>query len=116
METPQEIEVWLILPAIRRQFVIALKKYGIKQKEIARMMGITEPAVSQYLNRKRGDNIEFGKIIMAAIEQSAKRIVEGATFMSELQSIMRLIKKSRFICEVCQEHNHTDGKCDICYR
>ncbi len=116
METPQEIEVWLILPAVRRQFVIHLKSYGLKQKDIAKIMGITEPAVSQYLNNKRGESIEFGKIINSQIKESATLVSKGSNFMEELQKIMKLVKKSKFICEVCHEHTNTDDKCQICYR
>ena len=32
MDTPQEIEVWYVLPALRREIAIALKKQGLKQK------------------------------------------------------------------------------------
>ena len=38
MQTRQEIEVTLVLPAIRRQLSVELKELGIKQAEIARRL------------------------------------------------------------------------------
>jgi predicted transcriptional regulator len=43
-----------LLPAIRREFSILLYKKGMKKKEIAEMLNITQSAVSQYLKMKRG--------------------------------------------------------------
>ncbi|MFH1405899.1 MAG: hypothetical protein ABIG52_01635 [Nanoarchaeota archaeon] len=50
---PQEIEVWYILPAIRKELVLALKEKGHTQKEIASFLNVTEPAISQYTKEKR---------------------------------------------------------------
>ena len=61
LKHPQEIEVWYILPAIRRELVVVLKEKGISQKKIAEMVGIVQSAVSQYLAGKRGGEVVFPK-------------------------------------------------------
>ncbi|MCJ7450762.1 MAG: hypothetical protein MUP58_03420 [Candidatus Nanohaloarchaeota archaeon QJJ-9] len=47
-----------ILPALRSVVVQELDNRGYNQDEIAEMMDLTQPAVSQYLNRRRGNQIE----------------------------------------------------------
>ena len=51
---PQEIEVWYILPAIRKELVRVFKEKGKSGKEIAFLLGITPASVSQYGKDKRG--------------------------------------------------------------
>ena len=58
MELPQEIELWYVIPAIRKQLVIELKRKGLKQKAIAPILGITEAAISQYNRDKRACNCD----------------------------------------------------------
>ena len=46
---PIELEYWFILPALRRAVAQTLKDEGLKQKQVAKILGITEAGVSQYL-------------------------------------------------------------------
>ena len=44
---PQEIEVWDILPAIRKAFAkIFVEDFKLSQKKTAELLQLTEPAVS----------------------------------------------------------------------
>src|SRR3989344_1908736 len=116
MNTPQEVEVWYVLPAIRRQLAISLKNDGLKQKEIAGVLNITEPAVSQYLKKKRGEEIAFSSQMLEEIAKSAKEIsLDKSKLRSEIQKVMRKIKESKFICSVCNDHANTAKDCVICY-
>ena len=57
---PQEIEVWYLIPALRREFTrIFIKDYGLTQKQTADILGITEAAISQYLRLKIANQIKF---------------------------------------------------------
>lgn len=117
MDTPQEVEVWFVLPALRRQYVIALKKEGLKQKDIAAIVNLTEAAVSQYLKKKRGDAITFNMKTLDEIQVSAKKIVaKKREYRREFQNVLKKLKHSRFICTVCHDHTNTDDECEICYR
>jgi predicted transcriptional regulator len=49
-----EVSSRRILPAIRKELVIALVKMGKKQNEVAKMLHVTPAAVTQYLKGKRG--------------------------------------------------------------
>jgi uncharacterized protein len=117
MDTPQEVEVWLILPALRKQFVVALKMQGMKQKDVAQMMGLTQAAISQYMNGKRGGDIFFSDHVLKEINASCRQISsEKSDFKTELQRILRIIKKTKFICSVCNRSIAVPRNCEICYR
>lgn len=117
MDTPQEVEVWFVLPALRRQYVMALKKEGLKQKNIANIVNLTEAAVSQYLKKKRGDAITFNKETLDEIQISVKKIVaKKSEYRREFQNVLKKLKHTRFICTVCHDHTNTDDKCEICYK
>ena len=116
MDTPQEVEVWFVLPALRRQFVLEFKKQNMKQKDIAKIMRITEPAVSQYIKNKRGKSIAFDKYIKSDIKTSVSKImIEKSKFRQEFQKVLKTLKKARFVCSVCHEHTGADKDCNVCY-
>ena len=74
-QMPQEIEVWYVIPAIRRELAKAMINTGLTQKEIAKIMGITEAAVSQYIHSKRAKEIAFSKKVLEEIKISAEKII-----------------------------------------
>jgi predicted transcriptional regulator len=116
MDTPQEVEVWLVLPAIRKQLALSLKEEGMKQKEIARTLNITEASVSLYLNKKRGDEIKFSRALVEMITQAARQVIlKKTTVRQELQNILRAVKDNKFICTVCQTHTDSGKGCKICF-
>ena len=116
MDTPQEIQVWYILPALRRQLAITLRKEGMKQKEIATAIGLTEAAVSQYLKKKRGEETHFSKDVLDEIGKSARLIAADNTKVrSETQRLLKMISETRFICGVCHNHINSNVNCEICY-
>jgi len=115
MDTPQEVVVWYVLPALRREFVISLKENGLKQKEIASILGITEPAVSQYIKNKRGGNVALSKDIRDNIKRKVVKINNNMEYKKAFQDILREVRTSRFMCSVCNKHIETHDKCDICY-
>jgi len=57
---PQEIEVWYIIPAIRRKLAkILTEEYGLTQEKAANILGVSKAAVCQYLSKKRAMNVKF---------------------------------------------------------
>ena len=91
---PQEIEVWYILPAIRREIAKHLIDSGLKQKEVALKLGVTEAAVSQYMKDKRANEIVFDVTIKKAIERAAKRLVVNDDIMREITKINNAMRKN----------------------
>lgn len=115
MENPEEIEVWWILPAIRRELVAALKKLGMKQKDIAKALGITESAVSQYLSNKRAKGIKFEQAVMQQIKKSAMDIVElKSNLIRETQKILDIVRKTALLCKVHKKFGKATKTCKLC--
>ncbi len=102
LKSPQEVEVHYILPALRRDLSIELKALGLEQKEIARLLGVSAPAVSQYITEKRGADVRFSTEICEKIKASAGRIAKNASSLAETQALMRDIRLEKITCQVCQ--------------
>lgn len=114
---PQELEVYYILPALRRELAKILKQNGKSQKEIAKMFGVTEPAVSQYLHQKRGADVQFTPEFQHNITNSAKQITDNQTFLKATQQLLQHIWGNRFICTVCHDQNGPaiPKDCAVCF-
>ncbi len=112
---PQEIEVWYILPAIRKELVIVLKEKGHSQKEIAKLLNITEPAVSQYAKEKRAKKIILPQEVKEFIKVSADKIKDSKIAYHQIQKINDFIKHSKARCEIHMQLEENLCGCNICY-
>ena len=100
LNTPCEIIVWQILPAIRRELVKNLiKNHGLTQKETAEKLGLTEAAVSRYISGKRGATKIFNGDILNEITKSVNLLVEGngTTVIEQTCRICNILKASEVI-------------------
>ena len=113
---PQEVEVFYILPAIRRELTIELKRLGKSQKEIARLLNVTESAVSQYISAKRAGDVRFPDAIAKEIRAAAPRIEDYETMVKEMQAILAKGKEARFICRMHERVADVPTGCDVCFR
>jgi predicted transcriptional regulator len=114
---PQEVEVFYLLPAIRRELSIALKAAGKSQKDIAKLLGVTEPAVSQYLSQKRGNDVQFPQDVAKAIHDAAPRIADQQSMVRETQAIIAMTKENKFLCRLHEKVASDIPKgCDACFR
>jgi predicted transcriptional regulator len=107
MKSPCEMVVWDVLPSIRAAVAEELVKRGLAQKEVSKLLGITPPAVSQYVSKKRGYNIEFGEEIKVSISRLADDLLDR-----------KLDNPSERICEICRmlrgdETTDSSAKCKI---
>lgn len=117
LKMPQEIEVWYILPAIRKELAKSLiKDYKLSQRETAKRIGLTEAAVSQYIKEKRGKDIKFNDNILKEIRSSAKVIAEKEElFMHEIQRLCNLNSVKKTICYLHKKENkNLLKKCRAC--
>ncbi len=112
---PQEVMVWYILPAIRREITNSLiYDHNLPQKEIAHRFGLTEPAISQYKKGARGD-IEFSPEVLARVKEAARKIAEeGSRAPREVQKVLRFIHDGGFLCEFHKKYGLVHENCDIC--
>lgn len=104
---PQEIEVWYIIPAVRRQLAIALgEKYKLKQREIARILGTSEAAISQYISKKRANELKFPKDMDQSFDKACQEIIkDNKKVVKEIITLVDLAKKKGVSCCMCRKYN-----------
>jgi len=104
---PQEIEVWYIIPAIRKQLAQVLtKKHKLTFEKTGQILGISKAAVSQYINKKRAGKIKLPINIKKQIEKSADKINKNNKIaVSEIMRLLSLIKTCGCECSVCKKYN-----------
>lgn len=116
-QMPQEIMVWSILPAIRRELSKTLvNEHHITQKEVASLLGVTEAAVSQYLKSKRAKDVTFDGKVMKKIRKAAKEIIKDkSALIGEIQKICNSIDVKLMVCDVHKKNSKcVSDNCDIC--
>tara|TARA_Y100000310_G_C20552790_1_gene748985 strand:- start:875 stop:1192 length:318 start_codon:yes stop_codon:yes gene_type:complete len=74
MKFPQELIVSKVLPAIRAKLAMRLKETGVTQREIAEILGLTPPAVSQYMSGKRAADYSLGSEYDKYVNKALKYI------------------------------------------
>ncbi len=102
---PQEIEVWYIIPAIRRDMAVCFsREHKISYDNIASMMGLTKAAISQYIAGKRVERIKIHPKALEEIKLSCNKIVKNkSTAIKEISKVLDIIKRKKLHCEVCGE-------------
>ncbi len=111
---PQEIEVWYIIPAIRKELSRLLtKKHNLTYEKTGNILGISKAAVSQYLKNKRATKITLPKEIKKELEKSAKKIIKDEKkAVKEIQRVLKLMKDKGYECRLCKKFNK--GILEIC--
>lgn len=108
---PQEIEVWYILPLIRKQLAIGLIQEGLSQKEVASLMNLTEAAISQYKKEKRAKENFLDPSLNKELQNSVKRIIKDKTKVySEIIKLSNLAKSSGLICSLHKKKSSLKNK------
>ena len=116
---PQEIEVWYLIPALRRELArIFIEEHGLNQKKAAEILGMTNAAISQYLSSKRGNEIKFSKEETDKIKKIADEMVKNnKDVMKKIYQLSVSLRKSKAICDIHKSHDGSIEKgCDICFK
>jgi predicted transcriptional regulator len=123
MLTPCEVAVKCALPSVRAMVANELMtNHSLKQAEAAKLLGISQPAVSLYQQKLRGNSINLGSDaeISAMVNQHAEALVSGTRTYEDLLlsfcKICRTIRSKGFMCKI---HKAFDpavdlDKCDFC--
>lgn len=114
---PQEIEVWYLIPALRRELAkIFISDFKKTQKEISKILGVTESAISQYIKSKRASKLKFSKQEIEEIKKAAKKIISDEKSSNE--HFYKLCVKFRGCQSLCKLHRKQDDSlpknCDLC--
>jgi uncharacterized protein len=100
MKSPCEEIVWDVLPAIRAAIAEELVKRGLSQKEVSKLLGLTPPAVSQYVSKKRGYSLEFNDEVKADIGKLADDLIQN-----------KAENLTTRICQICRDLRGDDSYC-----
>ncbi len=114
---PQELEVWYLIPAIRRELTkIFISDFKLSQKQISEILGITESAVSQYLSSKRGGELKFSKKEIEKIRKFTKKIILDKRHSKEYFFKLCLdLRGTKSLCELHKKQDKNIKKnCDLC--
>ncbi|MBC8157193.1 helix-turn-helix domain-containing protein [Armatimonadetes bacterium] len=119
MLLPSEIESKLLIPAIRailsKELVI---EKGLKEEEAARMLGITQAAVSNYLRGTRGDNELISKLmslseIMSMIKEISNDLSTNRAYTAKtLSKFIGLCNYMRYSLIICDAHHSLERNID----
>jgi uncharacterized protein len=116
---PQEIEVRYILPAIRRELArVLINEKERRQKEAAAILGLTEAAISQYVNSKRAKDVVFSDDIVSEIRKSADKIIADKRqqrIVAEVYRISSLAKVKHILCDIHRSQSKELKDCNICF-
>ncbi len=112
---PQEIELWHVLPSLRRELALQLLDLGYTQHHIAKTLGISEPAVSQYMSHKRASGIKFSSDLNREISSSAKVLsVSPHLAFREIMRLLSLPAMRKLVCSYHQKEGGASSNCEAC--
>jgi hypothetical protein len=117
-----EVVVSSILPAMRSLLTKdLLTTYHLTQKQAADLLGLTQPAISQYIIEARASKIkllEKQPDVMKMIEELAYNIVNKNIKHKEIQlrfcKICKSIRQSRIICRLHEKMYPQIAPCIKC--
>jgi hypothetical protein len=122
LHLPSEIVVEQFLPTMRSMLADALDERGLSQREIAARLGVSQAAVSQYLNEERtgelADHPRMREVVQRLAEGFANETIDDYEALAELLALVREFEDRGPICAIHEaEMPALEGMgCDLCVR
>jgi predicted transcriptional regulator len=108
---PQEVEVFYIIPGLKREIALCLKRKGVKQNKIAELLQVQTATISQYLHNKRGGKIEFNQETLSEISLATELITDKISYLGQMQKLMKLIRRNGTLCKVHKQVSDVPKNC-----
>jgi len=109
MLLPCEVAVRSLVPAIRSAIARELtKSYGLKQKDVANLLGVTQTAVSKYTRHVRGTVLKIEEVeeIQPTLKEVVISLANGRMSKYELVAkfcvACEIIRRKGLMCELCK--------------
>jgi len=124
MSAPCEVAVKCVLPVVRAMVAKELMaKYRLKQKEVAGMLRVSQPAISLYRRRLRGKaiNLENDENVQKQVTNVARALAENELSRRDLIpkycEICKTIRAKGLLCELHKAFDPTINieTCELCY-
>jgi predicted transcriptional regulator len=123
MLVPCEVAVKCLLPAVRSMLAKELMvKHGLKQTDVAKRLGVSQPAISLYRRKIRGKAIdlendaEVEELIEKLAAQLAKDGLSHTEFIQKFCEICKTIRAKGLLCKLHEKFDPTINgkKCGFC--
>jgi len=116
---PQEIEVWYIIPTLRRELArIFINVHHLSQKDAAALLGVTEAAVSHYVKLKRATEFKLPKEFADQIKKTAEKILaDKENAMKYIYNLTLSLRGSETVCQMHKKQDKTvPHECRVCMK
>lgn len=80
-----------------------LKERHISQKDLAMMVGVTESALSRYINNEREPKLEVLANLATALDTTVDYLMTGAKAKTTFDEIYRLVARSSYTLSETQK-------------
>jgi predicted transcriptional regulator len=114
MSIPCEVAVKSVIPALRAYIAKELtQSYGLKQTDIAKLLGITQTAVSKYATHVRGAVLQVENIdeIQVIVKEMCISLKKGNMARNELIkhfcAACKVVRQKRLMCKLCKRSDPT---------
>jgi len=108
---PCEVGVKTVLPAVKAIMARNIvEKHGLKEKETAALLGLSQSAVSRYMTRDRGNKlleIEKAVEVQVLIDQMVTYLVKEPEKKREIMILFcrtcKAIREKGLMCNLCRK-------------
>ena len=124
MLLPCEVAVRSLVPVIRSAVARELTQtYGLKQKDVAHLLGVTQTAVSKYTRHVRGTvfKIEEVKEVQPKSREIVVSLANGRMSKYELVAkfclVCEIVRRKGLMCELCKLSDPSVNvqQCFVCH-
>ena len=123
MLTPCEVAVKCALPSVRAMVASELmNKHSLNQAQVAKLLGISQPAISLYQKKLRGNSLDLWKDsdIATSVAKHAEFLVNGGTdsknSLAWFCGICKTLRAKGYLCKIHKDMDPTwdVDSCDFC--
>ena len=126
MLLPSEIEAKSLIPAVRAILAKKLiREFSLKEEDVAKVLGITQAAVSNYVRGTRGDidlisKLESVNEVMRMVDDIAQDLSTNKAYtpstLAKFVGLCNYMRYTLIICDVhhTMEHNIDEQICEQC--
>jgi predicted transcriptional regulator len=110
---PCEVGVKTVLPAIRALMArVIVEKHGMKEKQAAEVLGLSQSAISRYVTKGRGNIIAIENVpeVQQLVDQMTTFLIYEPHKKSEILKLFcatcEIIRKKGLMCQFCRKKMH----------
>lgn len=111
MLLPCEVGVQTVLPAIRALMArTIIEKHGMKEKQVAELLGLSQSAISRYSTKNRGNLLTIENVpeVRKLIDQIIQLLLFGkpnqtTEILELLCQTCKVVRQQGLMCKLCQK-------------